>query len=163
MPYVTAITDRAQTDIDTHTSKAYFNVADWDRIEDNSVFVKDELVTQYGPIVAFTGTTSAPAITTIPDVSLFNQLLGNIEYLRQAALSVLPMLASETGFTAIKFDWEAGADKQSPNYLHVNQWEKVIDIVHARLATYTALRFRYPRTGVAMANSGLTWNNRFRG
>lgn len=162
MPYVTAVTDRTQTDIDTRTSKAFFNVADWDRIEDNAIFVKDELITYSGAVIIFTGIASAPAITSIPNVDDFNRLLENIEYLRQAAASVIPTLTDTAGFSAIAYDWEAGASKEAPDYTDVNQWERVIDLIHSQIAAETSLKFRYARTGIAMANSGLTWNNRFR-
>lgn len=162
MPYVTAITDRTAADIAAKTSKAYFNVADWDRIEDNSIFVKDELITYAGVVIVFTGTTSAPTTSSFPDVGTFNRLLENIEYLRQAALSVIPTLAGQSGFNAVFFAWQAGARYDAPDYQDVNQWEKVIDLIHATIGTYTSLRFRKARCGIAAANSGLMWNNRFR-
>lgn len=158
MPYVAAIFDRTQTDIDTRTSKAFFNVATWDRIEDNSVWVHDELVSAFGVVVVFTGTTSAPAITSIPDVDDFNRLLENIEQLRQAALSVMPALTA----SAVTHDWVAGVSQNAPDYTDVNHWEEVIDIIHQTYLSYINLVLRYPRTGIAMSNSGMTWNNRFR-
>lgn len=162
MPYVTAITDRTAADIAAKTSKAYFNVADWDRIEDNSIFVKDELITYAGVVLVFTGTTSAPTTSSFPDVNTFNQLLENIEYLRQAALSVIPNLAGESGFSAVFHDWVEGVQEVAPDYQDVNQWEKVMDLIHSRIGSYSSLRFRSARCGIAMANSGLLWNNRFR-
>lgn len=158
MPYTPGIFDRTQTDIDTRTNKAFFNVADWDRIEDNAIAVREVLVNQFGILVTFTGTTSAPAITSIPDVDDFNRLLENIEQLRQAALSVMPALTA----SAVTHDWVAGVAQDAPDYTDVNHWEEVIDIINNLLDIYVDLVFRYPRCGIAMANSGLTWNNRFR-
>lgn len=163
MPYVTAVFDRTQTDIDTRTSKAFMNIADWDRIEDNAVFVRGELVTLFGITLVFTGTTSAPAITSIPDVDDFNRLLENIEKLRQAAESVMPALTTTSGFSAVAHDWIAGITQDAPDYVDVNQWEKVIDLIHNLMDVYDNLMFRRPRTGIAMSNSGMTWNNKFRG
>lgn len=161
MPYISPVTDRTLEDILALNSKAYMNVADWDRIEDNSIFVRDELVTYSGIVIVFTGTTSAPTITTIPDVGTFNQLLENIEFLRQAALSVIPTLGTTPGFSVVAYDWVAGASDVF-DFTDVNLWERVMDLIHSTIAAETSLRFRYARTGIAMANSGLTWNNRFR-
>lgn len=163
MPYTTAIFDRTRTDITNRTSKAFFNVSTWDRIEDNAVFVRDELVFVFGPVIIFTGPTSAPTITSIPDVDDFNRLLENIEYLRQAALSVMPGLSSESGFAVIAHDWEAGASKDAPDYTDVNRWEKVIDLIHQTLLAYQDfIPGRQPRTGIASAGADLTRNNMFR-
>lgn len=161
MPYITAVFDRSQTDIDTRTSKAFLNVADWDRIEDNSVTVRNELVGLYGVTLVFTGTTSAPAITSIPNVDDFNRLLENIEYLRQAAATVLP-LTGVPGFTVVFHDWVAGVTQDAPDFVDVNHWEQVIDIIYQAIINYEDFRFRFPRAGVASANAGLTRNNMFR-
>lgn len=163
MPYVTAVFDRTQTDIDTRTSKAFLNIADWDRIEDNAVYVRGELVSTTGITIIFTSTTSAPAITSIPDVDDFNRLLENIEQLRQAAEDVMPALTTISGFSVVAHDWIAGVSQNAPDYTDVNHWEEVIDIIYQTfLDYYVAFDIRYPRCGIAMSNSGTTWNNRFR-
>lgn len=159
MPYVTAVFDRTQTDIDTRTSKAFFNVATWDRIEDNAIFVRDALIGVFGGVVVFTGTTSAPSITSIPDVDDFNRLLENIEQLRQAALSVMPALT----ISAVTHDWAAGVSQNAPDYTDVNHWEEVIDIIYQTILIYTDGQLRFSRTGIATTNSNMTWMNRFRG
>lgn len=158
MPYTAAIFDRTQTDIDTRTSKAFFNVATWDRIEDNAVFVRGELIDFFGIMIIFTGTTSAPAITSIPDADDFNRLLENIEQLRQAALSVMPALTA----TAIAHDWVAGVSQDAPDYVDVNHWEEVLDIIYNTIQTYQAFLFRFPRTGIAIAGADLNRNNGWR-
>lgn len=162
MPYTAAIFDRTQTDIDTRTSKAFLNIADWDRIEDNAVYVRGELVDLFGVMVIFTGTTSAPAITSIPDVDDFNRLLENIEQLRQAAEDVMPALTTTTGFSAVAHDWVAGVSQDAPNYTDANHWEEVIDIIYQTLTEYTSLSPRCARTGIANAGAELNFNNRFR-
>lgn len=162
MPYVAAVVDRTQTDIDTRTSKAFFNVATWDRIEDNSIVAKDYLIEVFGPVIVFTGPTSAPTTTSIPDVDDFNRLLENIEYLRQAALSVMPGLSLVSGFSTVAHDWEAGANKDAPDYTDVNHWEQVIDIIFQTVTEYESLILRVPRTGIASAGADLTRNNMFR-
>jgi hypothetical protein len=58
-------------------------------------------------------------------VTDLNTLTGNIETLRAAVAG-----ESIAGTTqAIKDDWEAGHDKQAPNYVNVNLWESTLDAI----------------------------------
>lgn len=162
MPYVTAVFDRTATDIATRTSKAFFNIADWDRIEDNAIEVRAQLIANYGIMIVFTGTASAPAITSIPDVDDFNRLLENIEQLRQAAESVLPVLSSVSGFSAVTHDWVAGPWEDSPDYTDVNHWEEVMDIINEAISFYFDFHLRFPRCGIASCGAELIRQNMFR-
>lgn len=157
MPYVTAITDRVLTDVTNLTSKGYFNVADWSRIEGNVYFVRDELQTSATVIITLYGSASTPTIISIFDITIFNTLLQNINLLREKAIEAYPFISGSPGLITIPYLVTAF------NYVSVNQWETVIDIIHTELLRIAASRFRFPRTGVAAANTELTWNNRFRG
>jgi hypothetical protein len=124
MSYTTAIFDRSATDITNRTSKAFLNIADWSRVYNNSQLVNSLAAIMLDTPIAFTLIT-APTITSIPNVTDLNTLTGNIETLRVAVSS-----ESITGTTqAIKDDWEAGHDKPSPTYVHVNLWESTLDAI----------------------------------
>jgi hypothetical protein len=161
MPYVASITDRTATDIATQTSKAFFNVSDWTRIYGNALFVRDEVQTLFGVHIDFF-VLNAPTTTSFPNVIDFNELLASIEQLRLKSLAVIPSLSGETGFTVVTSSWIGGINERAPNYIDVNHWEQVIDMIHTKVTEYSALWFRFARTGIAVANAGLTRNNMFR-
>lgn len=121
MSYITPVTDRAQSDIDALNSKAYFNVADWQRIYNNARLMIDVANILGGFSLGWDSLTD-PSTTSFPSVTDFNTLLENIELARQA-------VDIPEAQTAIKYDWVAGLDYPSPNFNHVNQWESVIDAI----------------------------------
>jgi hypothetical protein len=124
MSYATPTTDRTATDITNRTSKAFMNVATWARIYSNSQLVNSLAAVSLDTPIAFTLIT-APTIASIPNVTDLNTLTGNIETLRAAVAG-----ESIAGTTqAIKDDWEAGHDKQAPNYVNVNLWESTLDAI----------------------------------
>lgn len=122
MAYITPVTDRAPADIVALNSKAYWNVADWERVYNNSYLTSALASIMLDTPIAFTLLT-APTIATIPAVADFNTLLTNIENARIAMIALLPAL------TEIKDNWQAGANVQVPNYTHANQWETTIDAI----------------------------------
>lgn len=152
MPYITGIFDRTQTDIDTRTSKAFLNVADWNRIYTNSsIVISDEVENQLGIAIQF-DVISAPTTTTIPTITDLNKLTGNIERAR--------VLAEAIGAeTEIKDDWLEGASQDAPDFVDVNLWEKTLDVMHI---AYTGNFARKGRTGVAECGVGKTRNNQWR-
>jgi hypothetical protein len=186
MRYITPIYDRAESDIENRTSKAFFNVTDWARIHNNTQ-VAQLLVEALLSIDITSNTVTPPTMTTIPTVTQLNEFLENIETLRLA--SALPEI---TGLVAIKYDWIAGRMAGTPDYLVVNDWERVLDIVYnaiARSVEYAIYcgvgavgqprfyqhRFRrygwvqpsdtpsrHARAGVATCGTGLTRNNSYR-
>jgi len=121
MAYTTPVTDRAQSDIDTPTSKGYFNVSDWPRIHDNAKVVTALAEIETGTPIPFT-TQAAPTVTTIPNVANFNTLLTSIEAMRLAVLADIPSLA-----TSIKDDWGEGVGVPVFNFEDVNLWEQTLD------------------------------------
>ena len=124
MAYVTAIFDRTATDITNKTSKAYFNVADWERVYGNSQVTSSLAEIMLDTAIDF-DLLAAPTVTTVPNVTDFNMFLTNIETLRAAVQSEsIPGTGS-----AIKTDWVAGASEPSPSYINANLWESTIDAI----------------------------------
>lgn len=186
MRYTTPITDRTALDVTNKTAKAFFNVADWQRIYNNTQVTK-ALVDLLLSINITFNTVVTPTILTIPTVTELNTLLANIERIRIAS-----NLPSITGLTEITSAWLAGSSVDAPDYLDVNEWEQVLDIVFAVIgysveyAVYCGVaavgqprfyqhRFRQytwvadavspvrrARTGIATSASGLTRNNSWR-
>lgn len=153
MAYVTPVLDRQLSDITGRTAKAFINVADWERIYGNAQEVNALVVSTFGKAVAF-DTLTAPTIDTIPTVAEFNVLLANIERIRLN--SNLPAI---TGLVEIKYDWIAGSNEDSPDYLTANSWEQVLDIVYN--AVPIAADYWIP-CGVAASGQPRFWQHRFR-
>jgi hypothetical protein len=139
--WTTPITDRAQSDIDNLTAKAYMNAADWQRIYIDAYFMSQIIGTTFDFV-------TLPSVTGFPTITGLNNLCHNIERLRQA----LPL----AGLTPIKYTWLEGINKTTPNFTNVNQWESTL------LALEQYFVKRKPQTGVAGAARGLTRNNGFR-
>jgi hypothetical protein len=153
MSYVTPIFDRTLADITNKTSKAYFNVADWVRVNGNAEYIK-ELIESFLGISIQLDTVSTPTTATIPTVTDLNTLLANIEHLRTVSEVIQT--------TAIKHDWVAGIGEKAPDYLDVNKWEQTIDVICHVYSNYDDYALRFPRTGIAKSGVGRTRNNKFR-
>lgn len=151
MAWVTPIYDRTQADIDNRTSKTFINVADWTRIYDNSLIVRNLLEPALGLSIVFE-TISVPTTTTIPTISDLNKLTGNIERARIVAQAI----GAEN---VIKYDWIAGASQDAPKFSTVNLWEKTLDVLHT---AYSVSPVRFAQTGIAQCGAGKTRNNKWR-
>ncbi|MBT6322568.1 MAG: hypothetical protein HOJ31_10330 [Anaerolineae bacterium] len=159
MAYTAPITDRTIADILAENSKAFFNVADWVRVYGNSSEVNTALTTALGITISF-DTITAKTTKDIDTASQLNALLANIERMRLWLATYAPI--ADNDFIEIKDSWLGGFDNPSPDYTHVNTWEKVMDIIYQIYKSpYTVTRS--PRTGVAGCGSGITRNNLFRG
>lgn len=125
MAYVTAVTDRALSDITTPTSKGYWNVADWVRVYGNSQLVRNLAATMLATSIRFDILSTVPTITTIPSVTDFNTFLANIERTRLAVVSVpIPGTTTE-----IKDDYLAGSGQESPDWVDANLWESTLNAI----------------------------------
>lgn len=153
MPYTPPIFDRTQSDINAKTSKAYLNIVDWQRIYDNSLFVRDFLVTEYGIPITF-DTLTTPTTASIPPVEDMNKLAGNIERIRLNS-----GIIGHPGVVVIKDDWIAGAAASAPDFENVNDWEEVMDIIY--LAVQKALLFQ-KKCGVSTSGQSAWRQNFFR-
>lgn len=155
MAWTDVIYYRSQNDINWRNSIAFFNLSDWNRINDDTDFCHDLLSTNLGYDVSLISLTP-PTITTIPTVDSINNLIENIERLRIAA--AMPDGMGLT--TVLKYDWKAGANEAAPEYGHVNIWEGTLGYLHQWLpnAGYYAIH-----CGVANAGQQRQWQSRFRG
>ena len=135
MAYTTPITDRGLADITAQNSKAFFNVADWTRVYGNSLEVNTLLATNIYTLSFDTLTT--PTTANIPTVSEINTMLSNIERMRLWASIYLSDYITDPLFVEIKDDWLAGQSNTAPNYINVNSWEKVLDLLNDYLDPFT--------------------------
>lgn len=127
MSYVTPVTDRSATDIANQTSKAFWNVADFERVYGNSLLVHSLIVIYAGATSLIFNQLAMPTITTIPTVADFNTFLANIERARQAFVDDEAVIPGVT--TEIKDDYTGGAQGTSPKFTDANLWESTLDAI----------------------------------
>ena len=121
MSWVTPITDRGDLDIVNRTSKAYFNVADWNRIRDNNAVVMNLVNLMFGTSLTPDGI-SGPSTPTIPNAPYFNLMIHDIA---RACVA--------SGFaTAPRYDWPDDGTA-APNYVDVNGWERALLDIYNRV------------------------------
>ena len=125
MAYIPAITDRVLSDVTPPiTSKGYFNVSDWERINGNTRYARN-LAEVMLDITILLSNLTTPTITVFPSFTSFNALLGNIESLRLMVIGE-SIAGAET---EIKDDYTGGAGSDAPDYQDVNLWESTIDAI----------------------------------
>jgi hypothetical protein len=127
MSYTTPVTDRTALDIANRTTKGHWNVADWERVYNNSQLVNSLVAIMLAEAIQF-DTLTVPTITTIPSATDFNIFLANIERTRTVFID------SETDThpgtqTEIKDDYIAGPQGTSPKYTDANLWESTLDAI----------------------------------
>jgi len=155
MAWSTPIIDRAQSDIDSRTSKGFFNVVDWTRIYDNEVYLHDFLVA-WGYDHPNLYTLTAPNYWTIPTVVLINQLIDNINILE--SVSYLP---TGLGLVHLKHDYKGGANQIAPNFTIVNGWENKLKILYDALPKAVNYRVHCGVGSLAVGQERL-WQYKFR-
>lgn len=136
MSYTTPVYDRTQSDIAAQNSKAFLNYTDWIRIYDNAEWVNGLFTSEIGYSLQFDELTD-PTTASIPAKTFLNTLLENIERMRYWSNAYLSDYINDPLFVEIKDDWDEGHAVASPNFTHVNSWEKVIDIMFNVLNTWT--------------------------
>jgi hypothetical protein len=125
--WVEPIIDRTAADVSERTPKAFFNVADWVRINGNTQQIQavvNVMLALNIPVAAL----AQPTLTTIPSVEDINAFIANIERLRAAAC--LPVA---TGATPLKTDYKAGNSADAPDYVAVNAWERDLLLIRVCL------------------------------
>jgi hypothetical protein len=147
------IFDRTVDDITDRTSKAFLNVADWERINDNTTVLRGLLVTQ-GYEVDYTPLTP-PEMTSIPTAEDINALVENIEACRLAM-----EIAPGGGIVALFHAYQPGAGAVAPDWRAVNAWEQNLSLLK-QIAELSA-DYRIIRAGVAEAGQTRTWQHRWR-
>jgi hypothetical protein len=152
MSWVTPITDRTQDDIDNLTSKGYFNISDWTRIDGNITVIKTMLDNNNYLDIPLNSLT-APTVTTIPEVTDINDLVENIVFLQQSACISSSLLAT------LKYDYQSGANAIVPDFEDVNDWESNLLILYEAIPNAVTYRCR---CGVFGSGQSRLWQNRFR-
>ncbi len=153
MAWVDPIFDRSEADIVNKTSKAYFNVADWQRIHSNTEYLRVSFSTLRGVSVSLI-TLVEPTIATIPTSEDLNQLIENIDLLRQGS-----MLPSGVLIEELNFDFADGQNVVSPTYEDVNTWELALSqmkVLNEAAADYLV------RCGVGNTGQSRSWQHRYR-
>ena len=153
MTYTTPITNRSAADLLAKNSNAYFNVSDWTRIYGNALYINAEIATKTGYTAPFV-TASTPTISSIPNVADFNNLLANIELMRQYVIVLGAVIAPVSTQT-----WLAGPGNPAPSYMDINQWESVIDQIKTFMDSAT---FMLIRSGLGISGASLIQSHRFR-
>lgn len=128
MAYTTPITDRDAADIAAQNSKAFWNVADWTRVYDNSSATNTHINSEFGASIPFYACTT-PTNTTIPTVADFNEFLANIERIRVWVVANVVYYPSALD-TGIEDSYTAGQSETSPNYTNANRWESHLDLMY---------------------------------
>lgn len=139
MAYTTAVTDRTQADIIAQNSKAYMNVADWTRIYNNADEVNGMFLSVLGESITF-DTISVPTTASVFGITELNKLTGNIERMRLWMATNMPGAITDAEFVEVKDDWDEGHAVQAPNFVNVNRWEKVLDLMYLWLDAYPGSR-----------------------
>jgi hypothetical protein len=153
MSWITPIIDRILSDITTPTSKGYFNIADWSRINGN-ITVIDNILDAAGYYDISLNSLTPPDITTIPWAGDINDLIENIEILR-----IRSGLPANLGLTVLAYDYIGGANEIAPDYNDVNDWENNLLIIYEALPK--AIDYQI-HCGVPLAGNFRLWQNRFR-
>ncbi|RUM41396.1 MAG: hypothetical protein DSY80_08955 [Desulfocapsa sp.] len=147
MSYTTPIYDRDAADIAAQNSKAFWNVADWARVYNNTTEARDAINSALGITTVTLDALTTPTTADIPTASELNGIPTNIERLRSWLATNAPI--ADDDFVEIKDDYSAGQSETAPDYIAVNSWEKVIDLIYQIYKSpYTA--DTPPITGVAV-------------
>jgi hypothetical protein len=145
-----AVTDRTAADLTARTARAFWNVADWQRVTANTATVHTQAEALTETTIAQTSVTE-PDITTIPSADDINDLVSNIDALRAA---------SGLGLAALDHAYEAGIAASAPDYTDANAWESTLTQIHTLLPRSAAY---YVRCGVGAAGQARHWQSRYRG
>ena len=136
MKWTDAIYDRTETDIDNRTPKAFFNVADWIRINGNTEIIH-ALVNVFVGVEIDMNEIEEPTVTHFPSASEINQFIENIENLRQTS-----SFSVSSGIVELNHNYLSGASAIAPDYEDVNDWERDLALLrdyllyHANYSLY---------------------------
>ena len=149
--YIKPITNRTLTDITNRTARGFFNLSDWERIENNTAYAAEQ-------VERFHNTTIAR--TVLPTRTMDNYMLaGDINALVQNIINVknAAIYADTSGYNITASFIPSG---RAMSYIDVNNWERVLDIIVRR---YSNLSFgRTGKIGVAIAGLRLIVQDFFR-
>ncbi|MHC1772941.1 MAG: hypothetical protein AB9907_14670 [Flexilinea sp.] len=151
--YERPIYNRSLNDIVVRNSRAFFNVSDWTRINNNTQYARELVLDIKGGLIPHV-TLAPPTRTTKPTAADINALVQNIIYV-QAAADV-----TEADRYTLFADYEDGADKATPDFIKVNSWERVLYIIINRYLSLSVGRLLV--TGIGHVGSNPTLQNYFR-
>ena len=177
--------DRDIQDILERNSKAFFNVADWIRINGNTQYV-NAIVNVLRVLSLPYTELSEPSISTIPTAEEINEFVKNIDVIREAV-----SFPENTGMVELKTEYSGGLNEVL-DYNTINDWERDLELIKTCILTaanwtvgcglstvgqsrFWQVRFRlgnfaWPvddpvrrgRCGVGISGSGLKRQNKFR-
>lgn len=154
MAWVTPVTDRVESDVTTPTTKGFFNVADWTRINGNVLVIKS-MMDAAGYVVASLTSLTPPTVVSYPKASTINPFVNNIEKLREAA-----HLPASVGLAVLKHDYTGGANEIIvPDYETVNEWEENLLILYTNVPRASGY---FVQCGVPAVGQSRLWQHRFR-
>jgi hypothetical protein len=153
MKWIDPVFDRTSTDVTQRLQKAFFNVSDWLRITGNTEYIR--VITN---IILSLGIQSTaleePTISTLPRVADINQMIQNIDQIREAVC-----LPPASGVIALKHDYKAGNSADAPDYQAVNAWERDIQLIRDLLRSSVELTLS---CGTFSAGQDRIWAVRWR-
>jgi hypothetical protein len=152
MAWTTPIADRTAADLVARNAKAFFNLADWTRVRNNTTEVRALILSLLGVSIS-AASLSTPTTSTVPAAADVNALIGDIETCRETA--ALPLSLAP----ALEHDYVGGPSQIAPDYLDVNDWETVLLNIHGLLAN--AVDYSIP-CGVAAAGQDRFYQNQWR-
>ncbi len=154
LAWLPSITDRDAADLIARVPKAFFNVEDWMRIDQHTLYCQEQILALLGVDVTL-NTLTVPDITTIPTAAEINELIENIDRLRLAV-----SFPAALGLVALDYDYEAGTGAVAPDYEDVNAWENDLKLLKEGLEQ--AAGYFIP-CGVGTSGQSHLWQARFRG
>ena len=117
--YITPIFDRNSNDILQKTDKAFFNVTDYLRIDNNIRYAKELIERVHGEFQL--ETIEEPSIGDIINPEDINILVRNIIAVQDKAIFV--------NTQKYKLSDQYEQNGMFPDYFEINKWEKVLDII----------------------------------
>jgi len=118
--YITPIFDRNSNDILLKTDKAFFNISDYLRIDNNIRYAKSLIERANGTTIQI-DPIEEPNIGDAIQPEEINILVRNIITIQEHA-----RLANTKGY---RLSAQYAPDELFPDYFEVNKWEKVIDLI----------------------------------
>ncbi len=154
LEYIQPITDRLLNNVQQKNQKGKFGLSDWQRIDNNTQYACQFVESIHSVLIPRIELT-IPTREVHPTAADINALVRNIISVQHAAV-----LAQNAQLYTLKADYADGPDKRVPDYLVVNVWEKVIDLIVRRyLILY---RGRVPVIGIAVVGGDLNRQNQWR-
>lgn len=146
------IYDRTADDVINHTSKGFFNVVDWVRINGNAFYLEALANLLFDVNISLTEL-DEPAVTTIPSADDVNAFVANIEMLRTGAH--IPLNGE---LVSLSTPYLTGQNVIAPDFNAVNNWESNLKLLKD-FVIGTAIYMI--KCGIATAGQERTWQNRF--